>query len=56
MKIEAFKEIKEILIIVDANLGIVKALMRADYLALNISWGLRMRLKRDIGMFLESLK
>ena len=37
MKIEAFKEIKDILIIVSIDLRIVKALMRADYLALDIS-------------------
>ena len=34
---EAFKEVKEILTTIDTDLGIVKALTRADYLALDIS-------------------
>ena len=37
METEAFKEIKEILIIIDIDLGIVKVLMRIDYLILDIS-------------------
>ena len=56
LEIEAFKKVKAILIIVNADLGIVKVLTRTDYLALDIQWGLGMRLKCDIGLFLESLK
>ena len=56
LEVEAFKKVKAILIIVDADLGIVKVLTRVDCLVLDISWDLGMRLKCDIGLFLESLK
>ena len=56
LETEAFKEIKAILIIIDVDLGIIKILTRTDYLALDIQWNLEMRLKRDIGLFLEFLK
>ena len=52
MKIEAFKKIKEILIIINIDLRIIKILMRIDYHILNISWDLRMRLKYDIDILI----